>query len=156
VGAFISESVAHVVPDRGIEAIPGLLSSSDMTSRTGLEAEAISRLTDGLQPTAIRAILVQCLAGEIAPSTAVARMLAAGNATSIRGVIDDVTHRAATMSRASDRLVQDRVDELTQVFIESGAELADVSSQIQPEDRHQPRVSRSQEFSDRDELRTSE
>lgn len=60
------------------------------------------------------------------------------------------------MSRASDRLVQDRVDELTQVFIESGAELADVSSQIQPEDRHQPRVSRSQEFSDRDELRTSE
>jgi hypothetical protein len=129
-----------------------------MTSRTGLEAEAISRLTGGLQPAAIRAILVQCLAGEIAPSTAVARMLAAGGASTVRVVIDDVTHRAATMSRASDRLVQDRVDELTQVFIESGAELADVSnpSTIQSEDRHQEQASRSQEFSDRDELRSSE
>ena len=129
-----------------------------MTSRTGLEAEAISRLTVGLQPAAIRAILVQCLAGEIAPSTAVARMLAAGGASTVRIVIDDVTHRAATMSRASDRLVQDRVDELTQVFIESGAELADVSnpSTSQSESRHQARASRSQEFSDRDELRTSE
>jgi hypothetical protein len=129
-----------------------------MTSRTGLEAEAISRLTGGLQPAAIRAILVQCLAGEIAPSTAVSRMLAAGGASTVRAVIDDVTHRAATMSRASDRLVQDRVDELTQVFIESGAELADVSNPVrnQPEDRHQERVSRAQEFSDRDGLRTSE
>src|SRR5216110_632641 len=115
-----------------------------MTSRTGLEAEAISRLTVGLQPAAIRAILVQCLAGEIAPSTAVAQMLAAGG--------------ASTVSRASDRLVQDRVDELTQVFIESGAELADVSNPTtsQSENRHQARASRSQEFSDRDELRTSE
>ena len=130
-----------------------------MTSRTGLEAEAVSRLTDGLQPAAIRAILVQCLIGETAPSTAVARMLAAGGASTVRAVIDSVTHRAATMSRASDRLVQDRVDELTQVFIESGAELADVrdSSQIQQEDHPQrARAPRSQEFSDRDELRASE
>jgi hypothetical protein len=98
-----------------------------MTSRTGLEAEAISRLTDGLQPPAMRAILVQCLAGEVAPSTAISRMLAAGGPATVRGAIDDVTHRAATLSRASDRLVQDRVDELTQVFVETVAALGDIS-----------------------------
>src|SRR5437763_8966915 len=108
-----------------------LLQASYMTSRTGLEAEAISRLTDGLQPAPIRAILVQCLAGEVAPSTAISRMLSAEGASTIRAAIDDVTHRAATVSRASDRLVQDRVDELTQVFVEQmegeGEGLADVS-----------------------------
>jgi hypothetical protein len=98
-----------------------------MTSRTGLEAEAITRLTDGLEPPGMRAILVQCLTGELAPSTAISRMLASGGASTVRAAIDDVTHRAATLSRASDRLVQDRVDELTQVFIETVGALADVS-----------------------------
>lgn len=107
-----------------------------MPSRTGLEAEAITRLTDGLQPTAIRAILVQCLVGEVAPSVAISRMLSIGGALTVRAVIDDVTHRAATLSRASDRLVQDRVDELTQVFVEQVGSLADVSDGIKraPED----------------------
>jgi hypothetical protein len=98
-----------------------------MSSRTGLEAEAINRLTDGVEPPEIRAILVQCLAGEVAPSTAVARMLSEKGPVIVRAAIDDVTHRAATISRASDMLVQDRVDELTQVFVEHVAALADVS-----------------------------
>ena len=98
-----------------------------MSSRTGLEAEAINRLTDGVQPSEVRAILVQCLAGELAPSTAIGRMIAQSGAATVRAAIDDVTHRAATISRASDMLVHDRVDELTQVFVEHVAELADVS-----------------------------
>ena len=98
-----------------------------MSSRTGLEAEAINRLTDGVQPPEVRAILVQCLAGEVAPSTAIARMIAKEGAATVRAAIDDVTQRAATISRASDMLVHDRVDELTQVFVEHVAELADVS-----------------------------
>lgn len=100
-----------------------------MASRTGLEAEAISRLTDGLQPSGIRAILVQCLAGEVAPSVAISRMLALGGPLSVRAVIDDVTHRAATLSRASDRLVQDRVDELTQIFVEQIGSIADLGDE---------------------------
>jgi hypothetical protein len=91
-----------------------------------MEAEAISRLTDGLQPPAIRAILVQCLIGELAPSAAIVRMLAVEGASTVRAAIDDVTHRAATLSRASDMLVHDRVDELTQIFVEKVSELADV------------------------------
>jgi hypothetical protein len=100
---------------------------ADMSSRTGLEAEAINRLADGVQPPEVRAILVQCLAGEVAPSTAITRMLATGGAVTVRAAIDEVTHRAATMSRASDMLVHDRVDELTQVFVELVAALTDVS-----------------------------
>ena len=95
-----------------------------MSSRTGLEAEAITRLTDGLQPSALRAILVQCLIGELAPSAAISRMLAIEGASTVRAAIDDVTHRAATISRASDMLVHDRVDELTQIFVEGVSELA--------------------------------
>ena len=98
-----------------------------MSSRKGLEAEAIIRLTDDVQPREIRAILVQCLAGEVAPSTAVARMISETGAAAVRAAIDNVTQRAATISRASDMLVHDRVDELTQVFVEHVAELADVS-----------------------------
>ena len=96
-----------------------------MSSRTGLEAEAITRLTDGLQPPALRAILVQCLIGELAPSAAISRMLVIEGASTLRAAIDDVTHRAATISRASDMLVHDRVDELTQIFVERVSELAD-------------------------------
>lgn len=98
-----------------------------MTSRSGLEVEAINRLTDGVQPPAMRAILVQCLGGDIAPSAAISRMLAEGPLSIVRAAIDDVTERAASISRASDMLVHDRVDELTQVFVENMAALADMN-----------------------------
>src|SRR5919205_271188 len=107
---------------------------TNMPSRTGLEAEAITRLTDGLQPPPMRAILVQCLAGEVAPSVAISRMLSLGGGLAVRATIDDVTHRAATLSRASDRLVQDRVDELTQIFVEQVASLDDLSEDIKRAD----------------------
>ncbi|MDQ6870764.1 MAG: hypothetical protein M3037_01980 [Gemmatimonadota bacterium] len=98
-----------------------------MGSRTGLEAEAINRLTDGVQPPVMRAILVQCLAGDIAPSAAILLLLSKGPFSTVRAAIDDVTERAASISRASDMLVHDRVDELTQVFVETVAARADVS-----------------------------
>ena len=114
-----------------------------MASRTGLEAEAITRLTDDLQPPGVRAILVQCLAGEVAPSTAISQMLRTGGALTVRATIDEVTHRAATLSRASDRLVQDRVDELTQIFVEQVGALADVSDEIKRAPEASPPRSRS-------------
>lgn len=127
-----------------------------MTSRTGLEAEAILRLTDGVQPAGIRAILVQCLAGEVAPSAAISRMLAVENAGVVRAAIDDVTHRAATISRAGDRLVRDRVDELTQIFVEMVADLADVSDATKARPSQAPaRASHRAGFEDPGESRTS-
>jgi hypothetical protein len=130
-----------------------------MSSRTGLEAEAISRLTDGLQPPAMRAILVQCLAGDIAPSVAISRMLAEGPLSTVRAAIDDVTERAASISRASDMLVHDRVDELTQVFVENVAALADVSDATKisfaAKAAREARSARSLESGDRGEPRIS-
>jgi hypothetical protein len=121
-----------------------------MASRTGLEAEAITRLTDGLQPPAIRAILVQCLAGEVAPSDAISQMLSLGGALTARATIDEVTHRAATLSRASDRLVQDRVDELTQIFVEQVASLADVSDVLKRKPDARRRSDSSEELNQTD------
>src|SRR5437762_13536633 len=134
-----------------------LLQASYMTSRTGLEAEAITRLTDGVQPPPIRAILVQCLAGEVAPSVAISRMIAAEGASTARAAIDDVTRRAATLSRASHRLVQDRVDELTQVVVEKVPELADVRSETKANLPESPlgRVTRAAGSGDHGESRTS-
>ena len=139
------------------------LNRADMSSRTGLEAEAINRLTNGVEPPQIRAILVQCLAGELAPSIAIPRMLSEKGPAIVRAAIDDVTHRAATLSRASDMLVQDRVDELTQLFVEQVADLADVSDEAKKppvaepkrRDRWSPeeQVSSSSEFEDRDDHR---
>jgi len=91
-----------------------------------MEAEAISRLTDGLQPPAIRAILVQCLIGTLAPSAAISSMLKVDSPSTVRAAIDDVTHRAATLSRAGDTMVRDRVDELTQIFVEKVSDITEV------------------------------
>jgi hypothetical protein len=122
------DRLARVVPEnqRVDRAVAVHLNLNDMSSRTGMEAEAITRLTDGLQPPALRAILVQCLTGELAPSAAISQLLAVEGASIVRAAIDEVTHRAATISRASDTMVRDRVDELTQIFIEQVTELADV------------------------------
>jgi hypothetical protein len=128
-----------------------------MRSRTGLEAEAINRLTDGVQPEDMRAILVQCLAGEVAPSGAISRMLAERPLSTVRAVIDYVTLRAATISRASDNLVHDRVDELTQVFVETVApldDIGDVSASRAASLRE--RAARAAEGGDRGETRISE
>src|SRR6476620_7539497 len=69
----LSYLLAHVVPEKRCQSghLPSFSNRADMSSRTGLEAEAINRLTDGVEPREIRAILVQCLAGELAPSDAV-------------------------------------------------------------------------------------
>lgn len=132
----------------------------NMVSRTGLEAEAINRLTDGVQPPVMRAILVQCLAGDIAPSAAISRMLAEGPSSMVRAAIDYVTERAATISRASDMLVHDRVDELTQVFVENVAAFADVSDATKissaAKAAREARTARSLDSRDRGEPRISE
>jgi hypothetical protein len=119
--------MARVVPvnQRVDLVVIAYLNGTVMSSRTGMEAEAISRLTDGLQPPAIRAILVQCLIGVLAPSAAISSMLEVDGPSTVRAAIDDVTRRAATLSRAGDTMVRDRVDELTQIFVEKVADITD-------------------------------
>lgn len=98
-----------------------------MTDRAGIEAEAVARLTRGVEPKESRAILVQCLNGEVSPAVAIVRLLAATHAVSeVRAVIDHVTRNAASKSRAGDSLVRDRADSLTQLFVDNIRECEEI------------------------------
>lgn len=99
--------------------IEWVLGRSGMT-RTGLESEAVKRLVYGIEDDAMREILVRCLEGSISPSIALMQMLTeTEDAVVVRAAVDDVTRRAATLSRSGDNLVRDRVDDLTQLVVEN-------------------------------------
>ena len=98
-----------------------------MTDRAGVEAEAVARLTSGIEPPENRAILVQCLSGDLSPAVAIVRMLAASHDVSeVRSAIDHVTRQAASRSRAGDNLVHDRADNLTQLFVDNVRECEEI------------------------------
>lgn len=79
----------------------------------------MARLIDSVQPAEARAVLLRCLSGELAPASALAQLLhVTGSAAAVRRAVDVVTHNAAVASRSGDRLLQDRVDELTQVLVD--------------------------------------
>jgi hypothetical protein len=98
--------MARVVPVNqriDLAVIAHLNGTVMLNRRTGMEAEAISRLTDGLQPPAIRAILVQCLIGELAPSAAISRMLEVDAPSIVRAAL--TASHFELPSRAGDTMV---------------------------------------------------
>lgn len=98
-----------------------------MTDRAGVEAEAVARLTGGLEPQETRAILVQCLNGGLSPAVAIVRLLAATHdVADVRAAVDHVTRHAAAGSRAGDALVRDRADSLTQLFVDNIRECEEI------------------------------
>jgi hypothetical protein len=91
-----------------------------MTRRAGHESEAVKRLVRGVEDEAVRDILVHCLEGTISPSVALLKLLVrTEDAAAVRAAVDDVTRRAATLSRSGDSLLRDRVDDLTQLVVEN-------------------------------------
>jgi len=89
-------------------------------TRAGLESEAVKRLVWGIGDESLKGILVRCLEGSISPSIALMQMLIeTEDATAVRAAVDDVTRRAAALSRSGDNLVRDRVDDLTQLVVEN-------------------------------------
>jgi len=91
-----------------------------MIRRAGHESEAVKRLVRGLDDDAIRDILVHCLEGSISSSVALMQLLIeTEDAAAVREAVDDVTQRAATLSRSGDSLLRDRVDDLTQLVVEN-------------------------------------
>ena len=84
------------------------------------ELNAVERLTAGIQPSAHRDILVRCLSGTLSPAVALMQLLIeTEDAGIVRSTVDEVTRRAATLSRATDSLLRDRVDDLTQLVVEN-------------------------------------
>lgn len=81
---------------------------------------AVRRLTKGIEPPRHRDILMRCLSGNLSPAVALMQLLIdTEDAAAVRTTVDEVTIRAAALSRASDNLLRDRVDELTQLMVEN-------------------------------------
>lgn len=89
-------------------------------TRSGIESEAAKRLLDGVHNEDLKTILARCLDGTISPSVTLMQMLIeTEDAAAVRAAIDDVTRRAASLSRSGDSLLRDRVDDLTQLVVEN-------------------------------------
>lgn len=83
----------------------------------------VERLTQGIEPQGHREILTMCLDGSVSPAVALTQLLIESkDASAVRKIVDQITMRAATISRAGDSLIRDRVDELTQLMVESDEE----------------------------------
>lgn len=81
---------------------------------------AVRRLTKGIEPPEHRDILTRCLTGNLSPAVALMRLLIdTEDAAAVRATVDEITIRAAVLSRSGDSLLRDRVDELTQLMVEN-------------------------------------
>ncbi|MDO8501646.1 MAG: hypothetical protein Q7S20_07365 [Gemmatimonadaceae bacterium] len=84
------------------------------------ESGAVLRLTSGIVPPAQCEIMIRCLSGTLSPAAALMQMLIeTEDAAVVRAAVDEVTRRAASLSRATDSLLRDRVDDLTQLVVEN-------------------------------------
>jgi hypothetical protein len=92
----------------------------DRPGREGMEAELVSRLAAGLGPEPARRALVRCLDGELTARAALAQLLlVTRSVTAVRELVDEVTARTDSDSRAGDSLVRDRADALTRLVVEN-------------------------------------
>jgi len=83
------------------------------------EAGAVARLVSGIGDEEHRQILTRCLSGALSPAVALIQLLIiTEDAARVRTIVDEITERAALLSRATDSLLRDRVDELTQLLVE--------------------------------------
>lgn len=93
-----------------------------MIGREGEESAAVERLTSGIQPGTSRLVLERCLRGELPTSDALRELIALnGDCDRVRALVDEITGRTAKNSRAGDRLIQDRVDDLTRLVVDPEA-----------------------------------
>jgi cyclopropane fatty-acyl-phospholipid synthase-like methyltransferase len=103
-----------------------------MMQRAGHESEAVRRLVQGLDDDAVRDVLVRCLEGSISSSVALMRLLIeTEDPATVQAAVDDVTRRAATLSRSGDSLLRDRVDDLTQLVVENEIGCRQIAEMLQ-------------------------
>ena len=84
------------------------------------EAGAVARLVSGIGEVDHQQILTRCLSGSLSPAVTLMQLLiSTEDAARVRVIVDEVTERAALLSRSTDSLLRDRVDELTQLLVEN-------------------------------------
>ena len=90
-----------------------------VTSSPEGESAALERLIEDVDPE-LREILRRGLSGVLPPSVALMQLLIeTEDAGRVRAVVDEITMRAASLSRSTDSLLRDRVDDLTQLVMEN-------------------------------------
>ena len=90
----------------------------------GPHSPLVQRLTAGIEPPTVRLTMERCLGGELSTAVAIVSLLdQTHSAEQVRGVVDEVTRRADEDSRVEDRLVRDRVDDLTQLLVDRELEV---------------------------------
>jgi cyclopropane fatty-acyl-phospholipid synthase-like methyltransferase len=105
------------ISERKRMRIAGTEETDDLGDR---HLRVVERLTAGITSDAHRDILQRCLSGTLSPAVALMQLLIdTEDAAQVRAAVDDVTSRAASLSRAGDNLVRDRVDDLTQLVVEN-------------------------------------
>lgn len=93
----------------------------------------MKRLVQGFDDD-VRNILVHCLEGGISSSVALMQLLIeTEDPAAVRAAVDDVTRRAAALSRSGDSLVRDRVDDLTQLVVENEAGCRRIAEMLRSE-----------------------
>lgn len=98
---------------------------------------AVERLTSGIEPESQREILARCISGTLAPAVAMMQLLIeTRDAAAVRALIDEVTRRAASLSRATDSLVRDRVDDLTQLVVENETGWEEIAARLRNDSQH--------------------
>ena len=91
-----------------------------VTNPLDSETGAVKRLIAGIGDEDHRQILERCLSGSMSPAVALMQLLiSTEDASQVRAMVDEVTERAALLSRATDSLLRDKVDELTQLLVEN-------------------------------------
>ncbi|MEO7367238.1 MAG: class I SAM-dependent methyltransferase [Gemmatimonadaceae bacterium] len=91
-----------------------------MNSDTDSTSGAVRRLTSGIEPPEHRDILTRCLTGSLSPAVALMQLLIdTEDAGAVRNTVDKLALRAAAVSRATDSLLRDKVDDLTQLMVEN-------------------------------------
>ena len=102
-----------------------------MMASPGSESGAVRRLTAGVEPPAHRDILMSCLSGSLSSSLALVLLLRESrDAAVVRATVDEVTLRAASLSRATDSLLRDRLDDLTQLVVENERECEKIAEML--------------------------
>ena len=107
-----------------------MLAARRKSMRGGIEEEAVMRLTLEIEPTSLRNMVSECLRGDVTPASTLGALVRSSDLAVARHVIDQVTLKAATISRAGDSLVRDRADELTQLFVETESGCEDAAQFI--------------------------
>ena len=98
---------------------------------------AVARMTGAVSAPELRPIVARYLGGDISPHVALMQMvIACEDAAAVRRAVDEVTAEADEHSRATDAIIRDRVDALTNLVVENEAGCGRIAAMLKSDIDH--------------------